>query len=154
VEAVLLDTDVFSYLLKGDSRAEFYRKHIQGKTVALTFVTVGELYHWAEKRKWGAKKIANLEQRFRATVIVPYDLEICRIYGGLRSRLKTSQGSQRNLGANDLWIAACAIRHSLTLLTNNQKDFEGIPELKLIYAPTQAKASAAAPNLFSSNDES
>jgi tRNA(fMet)-specific endonuclease VapC len=95
VEAVLLDTDVFSYLLKDDSRAEFYRKHIQGKTVALTFVTVGELYHWAEKKKWGTKKIADLEQRFRATVIVPYDLEICRIYGRLRSTLKTSQGSQR-----------------------------------------------------------
>ena len=33
MEAVLLDTDVFSYLLKDDSRAEFYRKHIQGKTL-------------------------------------------------------------------------------------------------------------------------
>jgi hypothetical protein len=52
------------------------------------------------------------------------------------------------VGANDLWIAACAIRHNLTLLTNNQKDSEGIPELKLISAPPQAKTSAAAPNLF------
>lgn len=139
MEADLLDTDVFSYLLKDDSRADFYRKHIQGKTVALTFVTVGELYHWAEKKKWGAKKVANLEQRLRATVIIPYDLEICRVYGKLRSGLKTSQGSQRNVGSNDLWIAACAIRHNLTLLTKNGNDFEGIPELKLICGPASSK---------------
>ena len=148
MEAVLLDTDVFSYLLKDDSRADFYRKHIEGRTVAVTFVTVGELYHWAAKRKWGAKKIANLEQRLRSAVIVPYDLEICRIYGALRSELKTSQGSPRNVGSNDLWIASCALRHSLTLLTNNRRDFEGIPGLKLISAPPQTTTSTATPGLF------
>jgi hypothetical protein len=29
MEEVVLDTDVFSYLLKGDSRAVFYRKESQ-----------------------------------------------------------------------------------------------------------------------------
>ena len=46
-DAVLLDTDVFSYLNKpGDTRAALYRPHITGKTIALSFVTVGELYTW------------------------------------------------------------------------------------------------------------
>ena len=56
MEAVLLDTDVFSYLLKDDLRAEFYRKHIQGKTVAVTFITVGELYHLGRKEEMGRQE--------------------------------------------------------------------------------------------------
>lgn len=32
---------------------------------------------------------------------------------------------------NDLWIAACAIRHSIPLVSNNFKHFDGIPGLIL-----------------------
>jgi hypothetical protein len=43
LDAVLLDTDVFSFLMKeGDTRYELYKPHVEGKTVALSFVTVGE----------------------------------------------------------------------------------------------------------------
>jgi predicted nucleic acid-binding protein len=42
---VLLDTDVFSYLL-GDkgALAERYRPHVRNRTVAVSFITVGEVY--------------------------------------------------------------------------------------------------------------
>jgi predicted nucleic acid-binding protein len=57
VSAVVLDTDVFSYLLKtGDKKGDLYRPHVQGKTIAVTFITVGELLYGAEKKKWGKKK--------------------------------------------------------------------------------------------------
>ena len=72
MDAVLLDTDVFSYLNKqGDSRAALYRPHITGKTIALSFVTVDELYTWTVTRQWSPKRIAELEQRLKAAVIVP-----------------------------------------------------------------------------------
>jgi len=46
MEAVLTDTDVFSYLMKPkDTRGDAYRPHVKGKTVAVSFITVGELYH-------------------------------------------------------------------------------------------------------------
>lgn len=41
---VVLDTDVVSYLFKGDTRAEAYRLHLRGKTLALSFMTVTKLY--------------------------------------------------------------------------------------------------------------
>ena len=79
MDAVLLDTDVFSYLLReGDARGNPYRQHVQGKTVAVSFVTVGELYYGAVKRNWSPKTVASLEQRLRATIIVPYDVEVCK----------------------------------------------------------------------------
>lgn len=134
MDAVLLDTDVFSYLSKeGDTRAELYRPHVKGKTIALSFITVGELYVWTVKRKWSPKRIVVLEQRLKAAVIVPYDLELCKVYGGVKAGLPTG----RTIPANDLWIAVCAIRHSIPLITHNAKDFEGIPGLVVISESTK-----------------
>src|SRR5271156_2753329 len=117
MDAVLLDTDVFSYLSKeGDTRAELYRPHVKGKTIALSFITVGELYVWTVKRKWSPKRIAALEQRLKAAVIVPYDLELCKEYGRVKAGLLAAG---RVVPANDLWIAICAIRHSIPLVTHN-----------------------------------
>lgn len=116
MDAVLLDTDVFSYLLRaGDARGDPYRQHVQGKTVAVSFITVGELYYGAVKRNWSPKTVASLEQRFKAAIIVPYDVEICKTYGRLRAALKTASGSDRSIGQNDLWIAASAVRHKSAL---------------------------------------
>ena len=64
MNAVLVDTDVFSYLIKDKHPlADVYRAHIKNKTVALSFVTVGELLAWSKKRAWSRKKIAALDQR-------------------------------------------------------------------------------------------
>lgn len=130
--AVLLDTDVFSFLLRTeDERGKIYRKHIESKTPAISFVTVGELYAGAYRR-WGQRKIQDLEVKLRAVVIIPYDIEVCKTYARLKNEMRTASGSDRVMGANDLWIAACAVRHALPLISNNRKHFEGIPGLDLI----------------------
>jgi len=82
MDAILLDTDVFSFLMKGtDTRAELYKPHVKGKMIALSFVTVGELLAWGVRKNWGAKRFADLEQRIKTAVVVPYDLELCRQFG-------------------------------------------------------------------------
>ena len=78
--AVLLDTDVFSFLLKGtDKRAEPYKPHVRDKTIAISFVTVGELYHGAEKRGWGIQKRAKLETKLRS--VFHCADELCEVAG-------------------------------------------------------------------------
>ena len=145
MDAVLLDTDVFSYLMKPkDTRGDAYRFHVKGKTAAVSFITVGELYHWAEKRKWSSSSRQNLEERLKAVVVVPYDAELCRTYGRLRASLPTGIV----VAANDLWIAACAIRHSIRLITNNRKHFERIPGLNLISESPSETAPPMSGNLF------
>jgi len=130
MDAILLDTDVFSFLMKGtDTRAELYKPHIKGKTIALSFVTVGELYAWGVKRNWGADRFAELERRIKAAVVVPYDLDLCRKFGHVKAELNKSGIS---VASNDLWIAACALRHSIPLATHNRKHFEKVPGLQLI----------------------
>ena len=89
MDSVLLDTDVFSYLTRnGDARGDAYRPHIRGKTVAISFITVGEVYFGAEKRKWGSKTLSGFLERLKAVVVVPSDDEVCREYGRLKARLQ------------------------------------------------------------------
>lgn len=130
MDAVLLDTDVFSFFLKAaDTRAALYLPHIRGKSMVLSFVTVGELYVWAARRHWNAKRVAFLEQRLQGLVIVPYDFELCKIYGKVRAGL-LDKG--RPVASNDLWIASSAIRHSIPLVTHNAKHFASIRGLRVI----------------------
>jgi len=131
MDTIVLDTDVFSFLLReGDSRAEFYHPLVRDKRVALSFVTVGELYVWPVRRKWGPRRVATLEGALASAIIIPYDLELCRTYG----RVTASLPRGLNIPSNDLWIAVSAIRHSLPLLTHNTRDFERIPGLALLVA--------------------
>ena len=142
---VLLDTDVFSFLLKGAEAsrlAELYLPHVRDRRPVITFVTVGEIYAGAHKKKWNAATLARVVSRMRATVIVPYDEEICKRYGSLVG-LKTATGSDRVIAANDRWIAACALHHDIPLITHNRKHFEGIPGLRVISeAPKPAQPAA------------
>jgi predicted nucleic acid-binding protein len=78
-DGVLLDTDVFSYLLNhSDRRADFYRSYVQNKILSVSFVTVGELYYGAVKKLWGAERVAVLEARLASVVVIPYDVDVCR----------------------------------------------------------------------------
>jgi tRNA(fMet)-specific endonuclease VapC len=43
---VVVDTGVVSFLIKGDSRRLAYAPLLQGHTLALSFMTVAELYQW------------------------------------------------------------------------------------------------------------
>ncbi len=137
MDTILLDTDVFSFLLRQrpegkDVLADLYRPHIEGRLVAISFVTVGELYYGAERRKWGPNRIEALETKVKQTVVVPYDLQLCKAYAKLKSGIRTPRGSHRTIGDNDLWIAACAVRHAIPLVTHNRRHFEGIHNLKIV----------------------
>ena len=126
---IILDTNIVSYLMKGGPLAEAYAPHVQGQLLAIAFITVGEMYFGAENRNWGEKKRQELETTLRNFVVIPYDHEIARCYGRLVAERKRNG---RPIAPNDAWIAACAARHAVPLVTHNAKDFEGITSLKVI----------------------
>src|SRR2546422_3906441 len=104
----------------GDPRAQVYRPHVQGKIVAVSFITVGELLFGAKKKKWGTTKVDDLKQRLRSVVVVPYDYQLCATYGDLKAAM---QSAGIGIADNDLWIAASAVRHSIPLISNNRKHY-------------------------------
>lgn len=60
--------------------------------------------------------------------ILPFDEGAMRRYGPLRSELER-QG--RPIGALDMLIAAHALALGCTLVTNNTREFERVPGLRL-----------------------
>jgi predicted nucleic acid-binding protein len=130
MDTVLLDTDVFSFLARDhDTRGDAYRPYVRGKTVAISFITVGEIYFGADKKGWSSKTLSTFMERLKAVVVIPSDNDVCREYGKLKAKLREA-GSV--VADNDLWIAACALRHSIPLISNNRKHFEKITGLHLI----------------------
>jgi tRNA(fMet)-specific endonuclease VapC len=131
---IMLDTDVFSYITGSNrSKALPYRQHIAGHTITLSFISVGEQYTGFHKQislgRWPATKLGKLEANLQLVTIVPYDIEVCRTYGYIKAAM---ENRGLTVAPNDLWIAACARRHSLVLVTNNRKHFQNIPELTIV----------------------
>jgi tRNA(fMet)-specific endonuclease VapC len=143
---------VFSYLTRnGDTRGDAYRPHVRGKTVSISFITVGEIYFGAEKRKWRSETLSSFLERLKAVVVVPSDHEVCKECGTLKPSLR-KEGLV--VADNDLWIAACALRPSVRLLSNNRKHFEKIPGLELTsLAPEKTPPAARRKTLFEPSGE-
>jgi len=129
-DPILLDTDVFSYLMKpGDPRGDSYRSHVARRMNAISQITLGELLFGAAWRNWNAARLADLRRKLRDVVILPFDTEVCEDYARVKVAILSSG---RVIADNDLWIAATAIRYSIPLLSNNRRHFEDVPGLVLI----------------------
>ncbi|WP_016952864.1 PIN domain-containing protein [Anabaena sp. PCC 7108] len=83
---LLLDTNVVSYLFKGDTRALAYAPILQGNRLAISFITVAELYEWAAIKKWGEKRLTQLEMTLTSYLVIPIDIELCCIWGTIRAQ--------------------------------------------------------------------
>jgi predicted nucleic acid-binding protein len=116
---VVIDTDVASLVQK--SRTPPWVDHyLIGARVWLTFVTVGELWKWAEVRSWGKRNRDELEAWTGRRPVVPYDEAVARQWGALSAAARR-RGRPRP--QNDTWVAASCVRHGLALVTLNKKDF-------------------------------
>ena len=96
--------------------------------VAVSFVTVSELYYGAYKSQ---RVTANLELIHKLTGqlnVVESDESISEAFGSLKASLERSGNS---IDDADLFIAACTQVHGLILVTNNTRHFRGIAGLKL-----------------------
>ena len=57
MSAVVLDTDVVSFLFKNDTRAGGYLRHLRDRRWLISFMTEAELEQWALLSNWHAKRI-------------------------------------------------------------------------------------------------
>jgi predicted nucleic acid-binding protein len=61
-DALLVDTDVFSFTLKHDSRRLLYAGDLKGRRLAVSVMTVAEVKRWPLERNWGAAKRRLLDE--------------------------------------------------------------------------------------------
>lgn len=126
---LLVDTDVISFIFKRDTRAEEYESLLLGHRLAVSFMTVAELYQWAAMHSWGEQRLQKLKQALTAYWVIRVDLELCQRWGKLRSERKAIG---RPISPQDAWIAATALRHDLALVTHNSRDYAEINGLRLL----------------------
>lgn len=128
---VVVDTDIFSYLFRGQE-VDRYRPHLDGAVPVLSFASVGELHYGAIRAGWGERKKRDLEESIRRYVVAPYNEDIAKLWGTLKAQ---AMRSGHPLGSapqtNDLWVCVIAIYHSAPLLTGNRRHFEDFPGLSL-----------------------
>jgi tRNA(fMet)-specific endonuclease VapC len=126
---ILLDTDVFSYFFKRDSRAALYQQYLLQGQPSLSFQTVAEVRYWALVRHWGKARKDSLADTIGRYLILPYDEAMSRHWAEISAQ-RRQMG--REIGCGDAWIASTALRHDAMLLSHNAKDFAGIRGLKLV----------------------
>ena len=124
--SVLVDTDVFSFRLKRDTRAALYEPRLNGNQLHLSFATVAELYRWSILRQWGTQRVQALEQELTDFTVIPSDNLIAWEW----ARVMSVKG--RPIQPGDAWIAATAIRHNLPLVTHNRGHFQHVSGLTVI----------------------
>lgn len=126
-QSYLLDTNVLLALIRGNAlgthidqafglRASLHRH-------AVSIVTHAELLVLADRHNWGSAKRAVLEEALEHLVVVPVDgIELVQAYAIISATDLAASGGARNMGKNDIWIAATALYTSLPLLTTD-RDF-------------------------------
>ena len=122
----LLDTNVVSFLFKGDSRGLALKERVTDLDPCISFVTLAELYRWPILHKWGQSRTAELEKEISKYRIIESSIAVCRRWAEIASI------KGRPMDYHDAWIAATAIIHGILLVTHNRKDFAHIPGLALI----------------------
>ncbi len=125
----LLDTNICIYIARHHPlqvRKRFER--LQTDEVGMSFITHGELMFGAEKSQYRNKTIEKLNRLIEIIPVVFPEHQMAEHYGEIRAILEQSG---QPIGANDLWIAAHARSLDITLVSNNIKEFERVPELKL-----------------------
>ena len=108
----LADTSVLVKLLRGDETVK--RRLLGLESIYICIHILGELYVGAHKSKQATKNLVEIDDLSSTFVFISGDLETARAYGILKRDL---QVKGRMIPENDLWIAATALRHELTLIT-------------------------------------
>jgi tRNA(fMet)-specific endonuclease VapC len=125
---ILLDTNICIHIINVRPAAvlQRFRDYRMGE-IGLCSVVAAELAYGVAKS--GSKRNRDALDLFLAPLaILPFDEAALWSYGDLRADLER-QGTP--IGALDTLIAAHALSQQASLVTNNVKEFERVPGLKL-----------------------
>jgi len=126
-QSYVLDTNILLALVRGKALGESIdkayglRSSLQRHTVSIASQV--ELYVLADRRQWGSTKREAVRRMLEQVVVVPIDGQgLVEAYVQIANADYTWPAGSRNMGKNDIWIAATALFAGLPLLTTD-KDF-------------------------------
>ena len=123
----LLDTDTCSVHLKRPAGLTSRLMQHAGR-LHVSIITVGELMTWARRRDAPPRRLVGIGDFLGEIETLPIDKKVAEAFAELRAG---QLDAGRLTPSTDLWIAATAIAHGLTLVTHNTRDYEQVPGLSL-----------------------
>jgi len=125
----LLDTNICIYIIKRKPAIVLEKfSQLPLGSVAISTITLAELEYGVQKSTNPEKNIEALTQFLVPLDILAFDYEATITYGKIRADLE-KKGSL--IGPLDTLIAAHALSLNMTLVTNNEKEFNRIAGLKI-----------------------
>ena len=124
----LLDTNIVSDLVRNPHGRITQRIRKVGEASICTSIIVAAELRYGSAKKQSTRLAAQLEAVLNALEVVPFDVPADSVYGLLRARLE--QGGQP-IGANDLLIAAQAVALGHVLVTDNEREFTRVGDLRV-----------------------
>jgi len=101
---------------------------LEAGEIGMSVITYGELVYGALKHDQSERALSELNRLAELIPVLPLPTEAGDAYGTIRGKLA---GSGQIIGPNDLWIAAHALVSDLTLVTNNEREFKRVKDLKI-----------------------
>jgi tRNA(fMet)-specific endonuclease VapC len=124
----MLDTNIVIYTIKNRPQEvrESFKTH-DGQ-MCISAVTLMELVYGAEASSAVERNLRDIENFAARLDVLPYDNDAAAHTGQLRAELKKMG---RPIGAYDEMIAGHARSQGLVIVTNNTKQFEKVPGIRL-----------------------
>jgi tRNA(fMet)-specific endonuclease VapC len=111
---ILVDTSVAIDYLKGDLAAARVLENSSG--LFAPSIVLGELLHGAKRSDRPTEHTARVEVFASKVAVLPVDLETAYHYSDIKNSLLRKG---RPIPDNDMWIAAVARQHQLTVVTRD-----------------------------------
>jgi len=123
----LLDTNICIYVIKAKPRHVLDRfRAVPIASIAISSITLAELEYGVAKSSRPEQNREALASLVAPLVVEAFDDYAAGRYGRIRADLER-RGTQ--IGSLDLLIGAHALSLGRVLVTNNEREFERIPEL-------------------------
>ena len=132
ISMVVADSNIASYIAKRLPIAEYYLPHLEHRQVVISFQMWEGVLFGAYLGGWGERRVNTLKQQIGQYQVhwpAPELVDLC-------ARLRAERRAVgRELQMADAWVAATALYLGCPLVSHDG-DFDGIPNLELIRAPT------------------
>jgi tRNA(fMet)-specific endonuclease VapC len=121
----VLDTNIIIALFADDPAIE--NNLAKATEVFVPSIAIGELCFGARKSGRVKENLARIDEFSASNIVLGCDIATARRYGEIKNALRTKG---HPIPENDVWIAAIALQHDLTLVTRDTH-FNEIDNLKM-----------------------
>ncbi|MGM0497802.1 MAG: type II toxin-antitoxin system VapC family toxin [Bacteroidota bacterium] len=125
----LIDTDILSYYFKGDQKViQNFETYLETyELIEISLITYYEIISGLLSKN-AYKQLEIFEEFAKENIVIPLTENSCKISGEIYSTLKQKGEILDDI---DLLIAGIAIENEMIFVTNNERHFQRIPDLKI-----------------------